>query len=376
MKHHLKASATGLILSMVFLQSEFSHAADPTLKIGGRIMLDYTSADVKNPDSSIEDHEIRRARLNISGKLTDQIKYKVEINKSTGDPVLFEDAWIQFTPMGSKIKIKAGQMVIHNSLDEQNSSRFMSVLERAAFTDAFGFSRRVGLSVGTSGENYTFNIGAFGSNIRQEGNPKEGYAFAGRGTYNPVKTDDMLVHLGASWRYRSKGDDGSDLRYRQRPYTHVAPSRIINTGRFAESDNFLGVEAAMLSGPFWVAGEYAALSANGNGTNIDGDFKGFYGEAGIFFGGKKTYKGGKFNRPKVNNPVGKGGYGALSLVARFDQLDLQDAAYLGKLDTMILGADWYPTKNTRVGINFFDSDAENGSADKVSGFLARLHYDF
>lgn len=339
-------------------------------------MLDYTSADIDNPDSKIEDGEIRRARLNVTGKLSEQFKYKAEINKASGGPILFEDAYVQFTPKGTKIKITAGQMTTHNSLDEKNSSRFMSTIERAAFTDAFGFDRRLGLSIGTSGSNYTFDLGAFTTNLREEGDPKQGYVYSGRGTYNPIKTDDMLVHLGASWRYRSNGKNGSELRYRQRPYTHSAPSRIINTGRFAKSDDFLGAEAAVISGPFWVAGEYGNMAAHGNGAKVDASFNGFYGEAGIFFGGKRTYKGGKFGRPKVDNPLGKGGMGALALVARFDQLDLQDKVYLGKLDTVILGADWYPTKNTRVSVNYFDADAENGSADKAKGFVGRLYYDF
>lgn len=368
--------AAALIIGAAFFQTEAAHAFDPTIKVGGRIMVDYTNANVDDPDSKIEDSELRRSRLNISGRLSEQIKYKVEVNKSTGDPLLFEDAWVQFTPKGSKLNFKLGQMVIHNSLDEKTSSRFMSTLERAAFTDAFSFSRRIGVSVETAGDNYTFKAGAFGSNIRQDGDPNNGYAFSGRGTYNPVKTDDMLVHMGASWRYRAKGKDGSELRYRQRPYTHVAPSRIINTGRFAKNDNFFGAEMAMLSGPFWVAGEYAALSAKGNETNLDANFDGFYGEAGMFFGGRKVYKGGRFNRPKVDNPLGKGGLGALALVARLDKLDLQDEIYRGKLDTLVLGVDWYPTKNTRIGVNYFDADAENGSANNANGVVARFFYDF
>lgn len=333
-------------------------AQDATLKVGGRVQLDYTLADLSAPDTDINDTEVRRARLNVSGQYGDSIKYKFEINKASGKSVNVEDAYLQFAPAGSKFKVKAGQFKTHNSLDEQTSSRFISALERSAFTDAFGFDRRVGVSVGTSGSTYTFDAGAFTTNLEEDGGTSEGHAFAARGTFNPVKTADSLVHLGASWRYRKTGDTSDDLRYRQRPYTHVAPSRIIDTGRFAESDNFLGAEAAVIHNNFWASGEYAMLDAKGSGVNPDADFGGYYGEIGVFFGGKKTYKGGKFNRPKVDNPVGQGGYGALSIVARYDQVDLQDAVYTGKLETIVLGADWRPTKQTRLGINYFDSDAE------------------
>ena len=79
---------------------------------------------------------------------------------------------------------------------------------------------------------------------------------------------------------------------------------------------------------------------------------------------------------KVDNPLGEGGMGAVSLVARYDTLDLEDNGYLGKLDTIVIGADWLPTKNTRLRINYFNSDAENGFADSASGINARLGFDF
>ena len=199
---------------------------------------------------------------------------------------------------------------------------------------------------------------------------------AGRGYYNPIKTGDTVAHLGASWRYRKQGDTQDDLRYRQRPYTNVAVGRIINTGRFAESDNFYAGEALFLKDSLWAAGEYSFLSANGSDGNEDADFSGGYIEVGYMIGGRKTYKGGKFNRPEVDNPVGEGGMGALALVARYDTLDLEDGPYLGQLDTLVLGADWWATKQARLGLNFFNVDAENGTSESGSGVLGRLSIDF
>ncbi len=356
-----------------------SFAQDFTIDFGGRFMLDYTIADLSDPDSEIQDEEIRRFRVNASGKLAKNLKYKVETTIDTeDDKLVFEDALIEYKPGGGAWKIKAGQQKTTVSLDEQTSSRFISTLERSAFTDAFGFSRRVGITASTGGDNYSFAAGVFTSNLEgtDGGSPKRGKAASARATYNPIKTDDMTVHLGASWRYREKGDDSSNLRYRQRPYTHVAPSRIIDTGRFAKSDNTFGVEAAATTGKLWAAGEASFLSAKGEGANEDASFGGYYGEVGVFFGGEKVYKGHKFNRPKVHKPFGQGGYGAVSLVARYDSVDLQDAVYTGKLDTIVLGADWWPTSKTRFGINYFDADAENGSADKGEGVVARFGFDF
>jgi len=375
----LKGGLAVSTLTVIMAFPSASFAQDFTIDFGGRFMLDYTIADLSDPDSEIQDEEIRRFRVNASGKFSKNLKYKVETTIDTDDgKLVFEDALIEYKPGGGAWKIKAGQQKTTVSLDEQTSSRFISTLERSAFTDAFGFSRRVGITASTGGDNYSFAAGVFTSNLEgtDGGSPKRGKAASARVTYNPIKTDDMIVHLGASWRYREKGDDSSNLRYRQRPYTHVAPSRIINTGRFAKSDNTFGVEAAATTGQFWAAGEASFLSAKGEGANPDANFGGYYGEVGVFFGGKKVYKGHKFNRPKVDKPFGQGGYGAVSLVARYDSVDLQDEIFTGKLDTIVLGADWWPTKKTRFGINYFNADAENGSADKGEGLVARFGFDF
>jgi len=371
-----RASLAVMTLGLPMMVAPTAFAQDATIKIGGRLMLDYTIADLEGPDSSIRDSEVRRARLFASGKYRDSISYKVELNHATGGGIILTDGYVQFAPKNSNLKVKVGQFKTHVSFEEQTSSRFISTIERGAFTDAFELGRRLGVSVNLSGENYGLDVGAFGTNVETEGGPEEGYALSGRGYYNPVKTDDALAHVGVSWRYRKQGDSQSDLRYRQRPYTHSAPDRIVNTGRFADSENVIIGEVAFLKDNVWAAGEYAVLSANGSTGNEDADFSGGYLEAGIMFGGKRTYKSGKFNRPKVDNPVGAGGMGAIALVARYDTLDVQDGPYLGKMDTIVLGADWWATKQTRFALNYFNVEAENGTAESGNGVVGRLSFDF
>ena len=163
--------------------SETSWAADKTIKVGGRVQVDYTTADVDTPDTNIsDDTEIRRARLNVSGKYGSNIKYKFEINKASGKSVNVEDAYIQFAPSNSKVKVKLGQFKTHNSLDEQTSSRFISTLRALCISQTpFAFDRRVGASVGTSGDNFTFDAGVFTTNLENDGGADEGHAISARG---------------------------------------------------------------------------------------------------------------------------------------------------------------------------------------------------
>ncbi len=363
-------------------------------KISGRVQHDYSTADAdRAANFDVDASEWRRVRLAVSGGLGTSLKYKAELNTNNSDEINFEDVWIEYAPQGSAIKIKLGQFKTQNALDEQTSSRFISTLERAAFTDAFQFNRRVGVAISTKGDGYTLSGGVFGGNL-DGGNADQGLAVAARGTLHRTLENGALVHLGTSFRYRDQGDQEGLARYRQRPYTHLA-GRIVSTGRVASSDTFLGAEAAMIMGPFWTSAEYGITRANSTTADNDPDFSGGYLEFGAFLNGQKTYKGGKFNRPEIKTPITEGGLGALSAVIRYDMIDLSDGAFDGgQLGTVIVGLDWWPTSHTRVGINYFNADTALGSStsglegnfaalvnanvsgETVNGITARLQFDF
>lgn len=386
-------SAAAMALAVMMAAPQTTHAQDATIEIGGRLMLDYTLADINNPDVSVSASEVRRARLFAKGKYGEAVSYKFEFNHTTGGDIEVTDGYVKFQSKEMPFSVKLGHFKTHNSLEEEASSRFISTIERGAFTDAFAFDRRLGVSVGTKGDRYTFNAGLYSESIN-DSNEKNGHAAASRLTYIPYEADETLIHVGGSWRYRNaadsfdENDTGDLLRYRQRPYAHtldttntdgvLSSGRIINTGRFAKSDNLFAVEALAIHKNLWFAGEYAVLSASGGNGNADADFGGGYLEAGVVISGRRSYKKsrGTFDRTKVDNPLGEGGFGAVSLIARYDTVDLQDGPYLGKLDTVVLGADWWPTKQTRVRLNYFDADATNGAAESASGLMARVGFDF
>lgn len=357
--------------------SHISYAQDFSAEFGARYMVDASRATFDNADENIRAGGIRRFRVNISGDIADNLEYEAEVDID-GSEIEFTDLKVTYKPSNSDWSVTAGQHRGFYSLDEQTSSRFSSTLERAAFTDAFDFGRRVGVSVTRKGKRYIISAGGFSSNLSEDagGSFDAGKAASARAVVTPIDKGDTVVHLGASWRYREKGNNGSDLRYRQDPYSRNASDEIINTGRFAQSDNFYGIEAAATTGQFWVAAELSRLEAKGDGSESSASFGGGYVEAGLFVGGKKTYDDGSFDRPEVSQPFGQGGLGALSFVARYDTVDLQDNIYEGILDTYILGADWWPTDSVRFGINYFKIEAENGRANSGDGVLARAQFDF
>ena len=225
---------------------------------------------------------------------------------------------------------------------------------------------------------------------------QEGKAFAARATITPINDDDNLVHLGASWRYRDQGSTEGLEDVDQGPFTAFPSGDIIETADFIANDNFYGFEvAAIHKEKLWAFGEYAILDANGGlsdgGTQFDdATLDAFSAEIGYIVGGRQGYKGGKFSRTKVDNAVGEGGWGAFSVVARYDHLDLSDAppafdgtTTAGTLDTFVVGANWWMTNYSRIAINYFNVDADNDGiptnpdfGDSGQGIVTRLQLDF
>ncbi|MEP6343586.1 MAG: porin [Maricaulaceae bacterium] len=395
-------AASVLVLSMLAVPS-VSAQDDFTIKLGGRLHVDYASASSDNTDFDVDATALRRARLKGHGQFGKNLKYKIETTFDESGDVNLEDAYLSWKPNGSPISFKAGHFKTQNSLQEANSSLDEDLIERAAFTDAFELDRRVGFEISTKSDNYQVQLGIFGENLEEiennDGN--EGFAVAGRAVYK-FDVSGGLIHTGASFRHRDQ-NDADDLRYRQRPFVEQT-GRIISTGRVAESDTFFGGELAALFGQAWAIGEYTVVNADcaedSTVCTEDPSFNGWSIGGGYVFGGKRNYSVGKFKRVTVDNPVTEGGWGAVSINARYDSLDLTDEGIEGgDLDTFAVGVNWWLHKQTRLQFNYFNSDAtlsgpnvgpslglqdEFAAAvadatltdDTVDGFVARLQFDF
>ncbi len=364
-----------------------------TVRLSGRVMVDYVNAHARQANFDLEDLELRRAYLGLDGRLANLINYSVVGKTDSSGHINLVGFTLDWKPKGTNLKFRAGQFKTPMSLDESTSSKYTSVFERASFTDTVEIDRRVGFGVSHKGKRHTVSAGVFGGDL--EDHPfSRGTAVAARATYTPISTKTQTLHVGASVRYRSDNKNDGEIRYRQRPYTHIS-DRIISTGRIAKSDLVLGSEVAFIRKRFWAAGEFSRTEASCPKCTSNPSFDGYYFETGVFFGGKKKYSGGSFARPSVDKPVGKGGHGAFDLVARYDSINLTDNGTKGgNLDSIILGADWYPTDHMRIGVNYFNSDARLGnrksglgsefnalrkdkvSKERVKGAIFRVQYDF
>jgi phosphate-selective porin OprO/OprP len=353
------------------------------MKLRGRLLVDAGRVRRDGEFDKIGATEMRAARLGIEGKAWRVVGYKFEVDFA-GNDVAVKDAYLSF---GGPVQVKVGQFRLATSLEEATSSRFVTFMERASYTDAFGFGRQIGIGIGKGGANWSAQAAIFRGSVASNARD-EGVTLAGRVTFGP-EFGGIQTHFGGAVRYRNAGQDQPDFRYRQRPHNHLA-LKYLDTGSLARKDLFWGIEAAAVRGPVSLQVEYGWLDVRLNNWNGKGpDFAGGYASLSWFITGEsRSYKAGKgaFGRINVARPVFDGGPGAWQVAARYDRIDLSEGAIRGgEQDSYILGVNWYLNNYTRLMANYSRSEivdsfqgilsARNGEA-RVSAFGVRAQVDW
>jgi phosphate-selective porin OprO/OprP len=308
--------------------------------------------------------------------------YRTEL-EFAGSATEVMDTYLTYSDGG--LTITAGQHNNFQGLEEISSSLFTSFIERAAFTDAFGFERRIGLSAAYAAGDVLLQGGAFTDNIHDVATTRA-WGLDGRAVYMP-KLGSTQLHLGGSVHMNDLPSTGT-LRYRQRPLVHFTTERFIDTGTFsARRELGIGLEGAVISGRFHAAAETYWQSVDRPGALADPDFFGAYVEAGYFLteGDTRGYRGGVFNRDRPARGVDAGGTGAIQINLRYDYLDLADAGIAGGVQNGYHASlIWTPTSYTRLMLNYARSDyagaihpATGGDRDyAVDAIGVRAQIDF
>ena len=370
-----------------------------TFKPFGRIQ--YDAGWVETPDGVVDrglgfGNEARRIRIGAEGAFPGGFGYKIEVDFADNE-VEITDAFLSYKA-SKTLGITLGQHNNFQSLEELTSSRFISFLERAAFTDAFNFERRVGLSATFTDGDLVAQAGVFTDNIEDLSNAQDAAGLGdendamsidGRLVYAP-KSGKTQLHIGASAHHRDNGDtaaNGPPTRYRQRPLVHTTNTRFVSTPNLrVDSETSYGVEAAFIRGPFHAAGEAHWLKADTLTPGLSPTFFGGYAELGWFVTGEtRGYKGGRFDRTKVLKPVGNGGVGAFQINLRYDHLDLNaDGIVGGRQAGYQASLLWIPQDHVRFLLNYAWLDYEDSAIAAAGGdrdygisvFGARAQVDF
>jgi phosphate-selective porin OprO/OprP len=344
-----------------------------SFKPRGRLMYDFATVSspgrYHNPGLGFS-NEVRRARLGVEGTIPGDFGYKFELDFAAGE-VEFADAFLSYKP--GNLELIVGQHNNFQSLEELTSSLHSSFIERAAFTDAFGFERRVGVSAQYARGPLLFQGGLFTdsiSDLNTVGDDNNSFGFDGRAVFAPKMGNNQL-HFGASAHWRDLNDTPLP-RYRQRPAVHTTDVRFIDTGTIlgARHETGFGLEAAGIFGPFYAAGEAFWQQVDRSGFD-DAGFFGGYVDVGYFITGEtRGYKGGKFDRVKVLKPFGKGGWGSLGVNLRYDYLDLKDRSagiFGGKQNAFQASLNWKPIDYVLFGLNYAHIKYDDAAIDADPG---------
>jgi phosphate-selective porin OprO/OprP len=349
---------------------EFKREDGWSFKPRGRIQVDLTGIDA--PKGVTDEQgglrtELRRLYLGVDGSMPGGFGYRLEVDVSDG--VELTDAYLTYGT--GPLTLFVGQVKTFWGLDEMTSDVFTTMKERTAFSDAFNFERRVGLSA-EYGKGDIFVQGGIFSAIAEEltEDTKKPFAADLRVVWSPKLTDTAMLHLGGHVHMRNLNDPEGSVRYRARAGAHTSDVRFVDTGAIdARGERSAGLELAYQDGPLHISTEgYWQKVLRVGGPNPT--FFGGYAEAGLVLtkGDKRSYREGVFDRLRPSNPLGKGGMGAIEVNARYDYLNLNAADIVGgKQQAAWLSAVWAPIDYVRVTANIGRVWVDDARAPTLDG---------
>jgi len=365
---------------------EFASDDGWVFKPRGRIQFDAADLASVPPSMDIPGegfvNEARRIRLGATGKMPGGFGYKMEVDFLNG--VVLTDAYFDF--QSGALTIVLGHHNSYWGLEELSSSNETSFIERSAWTDAFNFERKLGISGIYKAGDFLLQGGVFTDNIDDLDAGNDSIGFDARLVAAPSVGETQL-HFGGSYHWRDLADNVDTIRYWQRPLVHAVDTRLVNTGNISATTEELsyGLEAAVISGRFHVAAESHWATVTRAGFD-DPTFFGGSIEAGFFLtADTRVYKDGIFRNIRVSDPVSGGGIGAWQVNLRFDQLDLVDADIVGGVqDAYMASLIWTPVDHVRFLMNYAHMQYSNASGIvfgapqdySLDVFAARAQLDF
>lgn len=360
----------------------FLRSADSNFQIelGGRFQVDFHGAEsgaMTLTGLDLNDRFlVRRARLELEGKLFQWVGFKLESELTDG--VSLKDGYLDlaFTP---EFRFRAGQFKVPFSLEELTSSRFIDFVERSLVNE-LAPSRDVGVMLhgrlfrGVLG----YSVGAFNGTGEDAADANDEKDLAARVVLAPFRTSDNPwlkgLQLGGNVTFGDQDDSRS-------PQGRTG-ARTSNRFRFFASQPTRGTRTRVGGDLAWVVGpasltfEYDVQSDDRDrlgpgGRDLDAvQSRGWYVSGTVLLTGEDKILNGPVVPRRPFQPVaGKLGPGAWELGLRYaeldftsdDPVDLVDgdlAAITGggrtaenKAQALTLGLNWYLNERVRFMLN-------------------------
>jgi phosphate-selective porin OprO and OprP len=350
-----------------------------SISVSGRVHADFRSFSEDSTNANSADtFDVRRAYLGISGKLYGDWGYTVNADFGSLGADL-DVAHVDYN--GLPVKIRAGQFKMPFSLEELTSSRFLDFQERG-FANALVPGKERGLMFhGEVVKGLVYAVAASngaGKNANETNAVVDDKDLIGRVAVNFAEftgSKDAVMHLGGAFTTGTIPVAAAPSgRTEGRGLTFFTPAAF--TG--AETDRErTGAELALAWNQIklqseWINANYSGTSAGGD--SYDRDISSYYAGISWLITGEKyadSYKGGTFGAIKPNRAFRKGGegWGAWEVGVRYSVWDAGDfattnaagtglptAGTTSEAEAITVGLKWIPNTNTRVYLNYVQTD--------------------
>lgn len=334
----------------------------PELSFGGYIMVDhdqFSDLFLEDEQNSNNGTDIRRARLSAKAKFNDDWRSKFQIDIADGD-IDIKDAYIQYQGI-SWATITVGQQKEPFGLEKLTSSSDTFMIERSMVTEALAPGRSMGVKLGGTPGNFTWNLGYF-----QDDNSQNSQGITGRLTWALVDGDDNFIHLGSALSERQlKGDE---FRINETLEVYSSDSLLEGTRLDAEAMSLASIELmwqylGVVSMAEWIE------------TDIDDPTRGTYHYQGGYYqmsyplsGKNRRYKDGKLGTIRAKHDW--------ELTWRVSQFELEQEDR--KAQTFAVGVNYLVDKDLMFKANLirakYQDDGETFGYDNAFSFRAQYSF--
>lgn len=330
-----------------------------TFKPRIRVTADLSTTFGSDDDSrNLTTTELRGLRLGAQGKTSGGFSYWIE-GDIADNAVSVANAFIAYSRKlgGRDLEISAGQRLNDRGVEGGTAEDQTPFLERSLMAGTVGPERGaygVGVTSKLVGNVWHGSLSVTGDAI-SSGTTNDSVTVMARTHWSPFKTEAGHLHLGG-WGFVEDLTPNAVVASRSLVVSSRGNDNLrLLAGAYADpkGSKGLGLELGGVQGSGWLMVEGGRRVLETAARNYDQDA--YSVSAGLFLTGEKpplSTKTGTWGRPKVLNPLGADGYGAVEIVGRYDTADYSDNPTGGEGETWLLGINWYPTNNTRVSTHW------------------------
>ena len=291
-------------------------------------------------------------------------------------------AYIEYDGL-KPVGIRAGAFSAYDSMEDATGGANLAFMERpTAVTIArsiAGGSGRTGVEVFAQGQRYLVSLALTGGKTTDAASFDEQQGLVGRVAWLAVDRDDAKWLLNADASYVLKLADtipgpaaAGMMQLSAGPELSVDASRTIDTGLVdARHVTEFGMETALNLGRLFGQGGWFHYNIERRSAAPNPDFQGWYAMATWSLSGEsRPYDpdSASFHGLAPAAPLGKSGFGAWELAARYSStnLDYLPSVAGGKQTVWSAGLNWYPNQTIRFLLDYDNIRVSHANAQGLN----------